>query len=209
MVKPPVWTPRVLDLRALSRVVHLSIHIQEKKSKRKTILSSWPLPWLPSLRLFWDKEMLLQGWISGWFLRVVWDLVKELLQIESSWILYSHANLQQRPRALSTPEDACWAWLPGSRGDRPRSAWPRAQHLPWLGSAAQPSTEGPDCDPWGLWGGTILRMTHMVFGETLSGPLGPSSYGPNGDLIALLMRSVYRAGSILVRFLDAKRSWFR
>lgn len=41
-------------------------------------------------------------------------------------------------------------------------------------------------------------MTHPVFGETLSGPLGPPSWGPDGDLIALLVRSVYGAGSMLV-----------
>ena len=43
-----------------------------------------------------------------------------------------------------------------------------------------------------------LRRTHPVFGETLSGPLGPPSCGPDGDLIALLVRRVYGAGSMLV-----------
>lgn len=123
------------------------------------MFSSWPL--LPNPQPPRDgsetKETLLQAWISGWFLRTAWVLVKtEFSQIESSWVFQLHALIAAETwdskslRRLHAGLDSLEAERAGQGQHGPRPS-----NCLWLGSAARPSTEGPGCVPQD-WEGTIM-----------------------------------------------------
>lgn len=137
LVEISVKTGHVFDLRVISRV-DMDFYLYPGIKKSSSIVSFVPQT------CFWDQGNVLQAWISRWFLRIVWVLVKrEFSKVESSWIFQFHALIVAETggskslctlRAGLDSLEAQVSW--------PRPAWPLAQQLPLIGLCSQKECGG-------------------------------------------------------------------
>lgn len=78
LVEISVLTGHVFDLRVISRV-DMDFYLHPGIKEPSSIV-----PFVPR-HVSGTKEILLQAWISRWFLRITWVLVKrEFFEVESS-----------------------------------------------------------------------------------------------------------------------------
>lgn len=113
-----------------------------------------------------QRKTLLQAWISGWFLRISWVLVKRILPNKIVWDFpITHSNCSRDPRSKSFCRLQVVLDSLDTAGAGQACHGPQPSNCLWLGSAARLRVEGPVQGPQSLWEATILTKKDTWFLE--------------------------------------------